>query len=69
MKRVVLSKKGLEKISKLQDKYKFQTTFEIIEPEAVIDFLKDLRQAAFLGLSVEEEDSDWINNTLDVLTS
>lgn len=65
----VLSQKGLEKISELQDKYRFQNTVEIIEPEEVIDFLEDLRHAYYYGLNVDDDDIHWMDETLDVLTS
>lgn len=65
----VLSSKGLEKISKLQDKYRFQITFEIIEPEEVIDFLTNLHHAYYDGLNIDDDDLDWIDKTLEVLTS
>lgn len=65
----VLSSKGLEKISELQDKYRFQNTFVITEPEEVIDFLTSLHHAYYDGLDVDDDDRDWINETLEVLTS
>lgn len=65
----VLSSKGLEKMSELQDKYRFQTTFEITEPEKVIDFLTSLQHAYYYGLDVDDDDLDWIDKTLEVLTS
>lgn len=65
----VLSPEGLEKISKLQDKYRFQNTFVITEPEEVIDFLTDLHHAYYNGLNVDNDDVNWIDKTLEVLTS
>ena len=65
----VLSPLGLRKIVELQNKYKYQNVFEIIEPNEVIDFLEGLRYLYYQGLNIDQEDIDWIENTLDVLTS
>lgn len=65
----VLSSKGLEKISELQDKYRFQNTFVITEPEEVIDFLTSLHHAYYNGLDVDHDDMHWIDEALEVLTS
>ena len=62
-----LSVKGLEKISQLQDKYHFQNRFEIVDTTEAIEFLQGLRKVYYEGLNVNEEDIDWIENTLDVL--
>ena len=65
----VLSPEGLQKISDLQDKYRFQNTFVITEPEEVIDFLESLHHAYYDGLDVDHDDMEWIDETLEVLTS
>ena len=65
----VLSPEGLQKISELQDKYRFQNTFVITEPEEVIDFLTSLQHAYYYGLNVDDDDLHWLDETLEVLTS
>jgi len=62
-----LSVKGFEKISQLQDKYRFRNIFEIGDTAEAIEFLQGLRKVYYEGLNVDEEDIDWIENTLDVL--
>lgn len=69
MNRFVLSQKGLQKISDLQDKYRFQNHVEIQDPEDVLQFLRDLKQAEYLGLNVDTEDSDWVELAIDKLIS
>lgn len=62
-----LSVKGLERISQLQDKYRFQNVFEISDTAEAIEFLQGLRKAYYEGLNVDEEDICWIKNALNVL--
>lgn len=65
----VLSKKGLERISELQDKYRFMDKFEIIEPEEVLEFLRNLKEAEYLGLDIDQADSELIDEMLENLMS
>ena len=69
MKRYTLTPVGFEKISKLQDKYRYQDTFEILETDEAIEFLEGLRQLYYSGLNIDSDDLDWIEEALDILTS
>lgn len=62
-----LSQKGLQKISELQDKYHFMTTFEIVDKEDCIEFLENIHQAKFLGLELEKQDDDFVEEALERL--
>ena len=69
MKRYTLTPAGFEKIGTLQDKYRYQNTFEIVDTDEAIEFLEGLRHLYFDGLSIDSDDLRWIEDALDVLTS
>lgn len=39
-----LNKKGLEMLENIQNKYKFQNTFQITEPEEIYDCCSDIKK-------------------------
>ncbi len=69
MKRYTLTPAGFEKIGALQDKYRFQNTFEIEDTDGAIEFLEDLCHSYYTGLNIDPDDLEWIETSIDVLTS
>lgn len=63
---VVLNSVGMEKIEKIQDKYRFKNTFEL-EQHDIYDFCHDIKQAYYLGLNIDKEDLDFIDMVLEKL--
>ena len=61
---VVLSKVGMERLEQIQDKYKFKANYQL-ETHDVYDFCNDIRQAYYLGLTLDEEDLEFIETVLD----
>ena len=61
---VRLNDKGIEKLREIQDKYKFMNTFEI-EQDEVYNFCSNIRQAYYLGLCLDDEDLDFIEEVMD----
>ena len=61
---VRLNDKGIEKLREIQDKYKFMNTFEI-EQDEVYNFCSNIRQAYHLGLCLDDEDLDFIEEVMD----
>lgn len=62
---MTVSKRVLDRISNLQDKYHYQDTFAVESAEESIDFLEGLLELSCNGLSIEQEDLDWIEETVD----
>lgn len=63
-----LSVKGMEHLSAISTKYRFQDQFEL-ESEDVVQFCRDFQQAEQLGLRVDEDDSEFIGKVLETYTS
>ena len=61
---VVLNSVGMEKIEKIQDKYRFKNTFEL-EQHDIYDFCHDIKHAYYLGLNIDKEDLDFIDMVLE----
>lgn len=61
---VVLSKTGMEKIEKIQDKYRFKNNFQI-ESHDVYDFCIDIIKAYHCGLCLDKEDLEFVEMVLD----
>lgn len=59
-----LNDKGMERISEIQDKYKFMNTFEI-EQDEVYNFCNNIKQAYYLGLCLDDEDLQFIEYVMD----
>ena len=62
---MTISKRALDRVSNLQDKYHYQDTFVIESAEESIDFLEGLLELSCNGLSIEQEDLDWINEAVE----
>lgn len=58
---VRLNDKGMKKISEIQDKYKFMNTFEL-EQNDIYEFCSNIRQAYYLGLHLDDEDLQFIED-------
>ena len=54
----------MEKLETIQDKYKFKANYQL-EAHDVYDFCNDIRQAYYLGLTLDEEDLEFIETVLD----
>ena len=59
-----LNDKGMERISEIQDKYKFMSAFEI-EQDEVYNFCSNIKQAYYLGLCLDDEDLQFIEYVMD----
>ena len=62
----VLNTKGMEKLRQIQDKYKFMNAFEL-ERQDVYEFCTRIKDAYHIGLCMEDEDVDFIENVLEKL--
>ena len=59
-----LNAKGMEKINEISTKYRFRDAYEL-EQEEVSNFCQALYQAYHLGLSIDDEDLDFIELVIE----
>jgi len=62
-----LSPAGYARIASLQDKYRFQTTYAVEDLDGAQAFVDELLQCVTLGLDVDEEDRQWLEEAQDRL--
>ena len=62
----ILSAKGMELLGEIQDKYKFMNGFEL-EQHDVYEFCTRIKEAYHIGLCMDDEDIDFIEEVLDKL--
>ena len=60
-----LSKKGFERIAKMQDTYKFRTQYAIDNSDSVQEFAEALLRCFDEGLDFEEDDRLWLEEVRD----
>lgn len=61
---VVLNAKGMELLGEIQDKYKFMNGFEL-ERHDVYEFCTRIKEAYHIGLCMDDEDVDFIEEVLE----
>ena len=59
-----LNNKGMERLAKIQGKYKFMNHFEL-ESDDVYEFCSNIIAASRLGLCLEDDDESFIQMVLD----
>jgi hypothetical protein len=63
-----LTSKGLQRLNEIADKYRFRNIFEITDiDDEVEQFISYFLEAIHLGLNVDEEDKEWIENIQEKL--
>ena len=62
----ILSVKGMELLGEIQDKYKFMNGFEL-EQHDVYEFCTRIKEAYHIGLGMDDEDIDFIEEVLEKL--
>ena len=62
----VLTTVGMQRIAEIQNKYKFQNTFEL-ETHDILGFCQDIKKAYYLGLNLDVEDLEFIEMVLEKL--
>lgn len=61
---VILSAIGMERLRQIQDKYRFMNGFEL-EQHDVYEFCTRLREAYHMGLCLDDEDLEFIEEVLE----
>ena len=61
---VILSAIGTERLRQIQDKYRFMNGFEL-EQHNVYEFCTRLREAYHIGLCLDDEDLEFIEEVLE----
>ena len=64
---VILSSKGMEKIEKIQDKYRFMNNFAL-EQSDIYEFCNSILKAYYLGLCLDDEDLKFIENVYEKIS-
>lgn len=62
-----LSAKGMAKLNEISTKYKFRDDFEL-EQDEVYDFCDALMRCVRLGLNIEQEDGEFLEQVIEALT-
>lgn len=63
-----LTSKGLQRLNEIADKYRFRNIFEITDTDDEAEqFISCFLEAIHLGLNVDKEDREWIENIYEKL--
>lgn len=65
---VILSAIGMERLGQIQDKYRFMNGFEL-EQHDVYEFCTRLREAYHMGLCLDDEDLEFIEEVLEKISN